>query len=39
LQGFRFTLLEPSAARFRKTVDTIAEAITDYTASEIVVHK
>lgn len=33
LQGFRFTLLEPSDARFRKTVDTIAKAIIDYTTS------
>lgn len=33
LQGFRFLLLEQDEARFKKTIDTIAKAISDYTAS------
>ncbi len=30
LQGFRFLLLEQDIARFKKTINTIAKAITDY---------
>jgi aspartate/methionine/tyrosine aminotransferase len=33
LQGFRFLLLEPNDMRFKKTINTIAKAITDYLAS------
>lgn len=33
LQGFRFLLLEPNDVRFKKTINTIAKAITDYLAS------
>ena len=33
LHGFRFLLLEPSDARFKKTITTIAKAITEYLAS------
>lgn len=33
LQGFRFLLLEQNEARFRKTINTIAQAITDYLAN------
>ena len=33
LQGFRFLLLEQNEARFKKTITTIAKAISDYTAS------
>ena len=33
LNGFRFLLLEPSDAKFKKTINTIAKAISDYTAS------
>jgi len=33
LHGFRFLLLEPSDARFKKTISTIAKAISEYTAS------
>ena len=31
LQGIRFTLLETNPKRFKKTIDTIAKAIADYT--------
>ena len=33
LHGFRFLLLEPNDTRFKKTINTIAKAISDYTAS------
>ena len=33
IQGFRFTLLEPNETRFKKTVDIIARAISDFIAS------
>lgn len=33
LQGFRFLLLEQDAKRFKKTIDTIAKAIVEFTAS------
>ncbi|HEY4501341.1 MAG TPA: aminotransferase class I/II-fold pyridoxal phosphate-dependent enzyme [Candidatus Paceibacterota bacterium] len=33
LHGFRFLLLEPNDAKFKKTINTIAKAISDYTAS------
>ena len=33
LQGFRFLLLEQDAKRFKKTIDIIAKAISDFTAS------
>lgn len=33
LQGFRFLLLEQDAKRFKKTIDTIAKAISDFIAS------
>ncbi len=33
LQGFRFLLLEPNDAKFKKTINTIAKGITDYLAS------
>lgn len=32
-QGFRFLLLEQDGERFRKTIDTIAKAISDFAAS------
>lgn len=33
LQGFRFLLLEQDTERFKKTIDTIAEAISNFTKS------
>ncbi|MDP2665856.1 MAG: pyridoxal phosphate-dependent aminotransferase [bacterium] len=33
LHGFRFLLLEPNDAKFKKTINTIAKGITDYLAS------
>jgi aspartate/methionine/tyrosine aminotransferase len=33
LQGFRITLLEPDITRFKNTLDRIAEAVTEYLAS------
>src|SRR3989344_3095192 len=33
LHGLRFLLLEPNDAKFKKTINTIAKAISDYTAS------
>ncbi len=33
LHGFRFLLLEPNDAKFKKTINTIAMGITDYLAS------
>jgi aspartate/methionine/tyrosine aminotransferase len=33
LHGFRFLLLEPSDAKFKKTINTIAKGIRDYLAS------
>ena len=35
LQGFRFLLLEPNNARFRKTINTIAKGIIDYLDSDL----
>src|SRR3989338_4053464 len=34
LQGFRFLLLEPNDARFKKTINIIAKAISDYLAPD-----